>query len=222
MAPREAKPNVQRVGKRPQGIDKGRPHRKSARLKNLERRQERTIPGDTNTHRALFPRVKENPSEPLKAENRKRRRPQESESPLSGALSNSVRKRPRTSVTSSFIGDKSSQVVACKYNINPIDYWRRKGRWPEEYSKQDDQTRKGINKDFEDRRYETYRIPEANMNHLLARRKSSSSLRGKQSEASSTTPSDQNPREAKSTTYARPVKDFLASRAVGSHGKEYT
>jgi hypothetical protein len=47
------------------------------------------------------------------------------------------------------------------------------------------------------------------LNHLLARRKSSSSLRGRQSEAgsatpSSTTPSDQKPREAKSAPYARP------------------
>jgi hypothetical protein len=47
------------------------------------------------------------------------------------------------------------------------------------------------------------------MNHLLARKKSSSSFRGKQSEAgsaapSSTTPSDQKPREAKSIPYTRP------------------
>ncbi|KAH6665192.1 hypothetical protein B0J14DRAFT_620938 [Halenospora varia] len=47
------------------------------------------------------------------------------------------------------------------------------------------------------------------LNHLLARRKSSSSLRDKQSEAgsvtpSSTTPSDQKPREAKSAPYTRP------------------
>lgn len=47
------------------------------------------------------------------------------------------------------------------------------------------------------------------MNHLLTRKKSSLSLRGKQSEAgsaapSSTTPSDQKPREAKSTPYTRP------------------
>jgi len=47
------------------------------------------------------------------------------------------------------------------------------------------------------------------MSHLLARLKSSSSLRGKQSEAgaatpSSTTPSDDKPREAKSIPYARP------------------
>merc|ERR1711939_1168276 len=54
-----------------------------------------------------------------------------------------------------------------------------------------------------------YFEPESNMNHLLARKKSSSSLRAKQSEAgsatpSSTTPSDQKPREAKSTLYTRP------------------
>ena len=46
-------------------------------------------------------------------------------------------------------------------------------------------------------------------NHLLARKRSSSSFRGKQSEAgsvtpSSTTPSDQKPREAKSAPYTRP------------------
>ncbi|KAL5351929.1 hypothetical protein ACLOAV_003791 [Pseudogymnoascus australis] len=188
MAPREAKPNVQRVGQQP------------------------SAPKDHGKSSFVVGTSPQNPSKPLKAENRKRRRLQESESPLSGALSNSVRKRPRTSVTSSFIGDKSSQEAACKYNINPIDYWRRKGRWPEEYSKQDDQTRKGINKDLEDRRYETYRIPEANMNHLLARRKSSSSLRGKQSEASST-PSDQKPREAKSTPYTRPsYESVLATK----------
>ncbi|PQE16266.1 phosphatidylserine decarboxylase protein [Rutstroemia sp. NJR-2017a BVV2] len=47
------------------------------------------------------------------------------------------------------------------------------------------------------------------MNHLLARKKSSSSFRGKQSEAgsaapSSTTPSNQKPREAKSAPYTHP------------------
>ena len=69
--------------------------------------------------------------------------------------------------------------------INPIEYWRKEGTWPGEY--------------FD---------LESNMNHLLARKKSSSSIRGKQSEADSavprpTTPSDQKPREAKSTPYTR-------------------
>jgi hypothetical protein len=90
---------------------------------------------------------------------------------------------------------------------NPIDYWRDKGCWPEGYFKQDDQTRKDFRKDFErDSWYEKYWIPEMEVNHLLARKKSSSSLRRKQSEASSvtpssTTPSDENPRAAKSAPY---------------------
>jgi hypothetical protein len=52
------------------------------------------------------------------------------------------------------------------------------------------------------------------MNHLLARKKSSSSFRGKQSEAGSaapisTTPSDQKPREAKSAPYQSPQYRIL-------------
>jgi hypothetical protein len=63
------------------------------------------------------------------------------------------------------------------------------------------------------------------MNHLLARKKSSSSLRGKQSEAgsaasSSVTPSDQKPREAKSTPYTRPsYETVLATK--GSFMSEF-
>jgi hypothetical protein len=58
------------------------------------------------------------------------------------------------------------------------------------------------------------------MNHLLARRKSSSSVRGRQLEArstapSSSTPSDQKPREAKSSPYARPSYE-TALAAKGS------
>jgi hypothetical protein len=52
------------------------------------------------------------------------------------------------------------------------------------------------------------------MNHLLARKKSSSSLRGKLSEAgsaapSSITPSDQKPREGKSAPYQSPQYKIL-------------
>jgi hypothetical protein len=91
--------------------------------------------------------------------------------------------------------------------VNPINYWRREGRWPEEYFKQDDQIRQDFKEDFEkDSWYEKYWVPAMNMNHLLARKKSSSSLRHKQSGVSSvtpssTTPSDDKPREAKSTPY---------------------
>jgi len=79
-------------------------------------------------------------------------------------------------------------------DINLLKYWRKELHWPKKY--------------FE---------PESNMNYLLVRKKSSS-LRRKQSEVdsaapSSTTPSDQKPREAKSTPYTRPsYETVLASR----------
>jgi hypothetical protein len=62
------------------------------------------------------------------------------------------------------------------------------------------------------------------LNHLLARKKSSSSLRGKQSEAgsaapSSTTPSDQKPREAKSTPYTRPSYETVIATKGSFMGK---
>ncbi|PMD15913.1 hypothetical protein NA56DRAFT_681804 [Hyaloscypha hepaticicola] len=76
----------------------------------------------------------------------------------------------------------NTAVGVSRKDINPLEYWSREGSWPKEY--------------FE---------PESNMNHLLARKKS---FRAKQSEAGSTTPSsapsDERPREAKSTPYARP------------------
>ncbi|KAM0311005.1 hypothetical protein ACHAO8_007621 [Botrytis cinerea] len=75
--------------------------------------------------------------------------------------------------------------------IDPLEYWTKELCWPKEY--------------FE---------PEGNMNHLFARKKSSSTLRGKQSEAgssvsSSITPSDQKPREAKSAPYQSPQYKIL-------------
>lgn len=98
-------------------------------------------------------------------------------------------KRPRTSAPRSpiqeTIGENTTVYVSQK-EINPLEYWSKELCWPSEY--------------FE---------PESNMNYLLARKKSSSSLRGKQSEAgsaapSSTTSSNQKQMEAKSTSYTRP------------------
>ncbi|KAG9228182.1 hypothetical protein BJ875DRAFT_528176 [Amylocarpus encephaloides] len=106
-------------------------------------------------------------------------------------------------------------------NLSLIDYWRKTGSWPKQYFEQDDQTRKDLNKDQEkDGCYEKYWKPEKNMNHLLTRKKSSSSssLRIKQSEAgsaapSSTTPGDQNPREVKSAPYQdAPYETILATK----------
>jgi hypothetical protein len=117
----------------------------------------------------------------VQAKDRKRKRSEESEDPLIRVLAKPLQKRSRTSVADT-IG-REAVSADTKSEINPIKYWIQKESWPEEY--------------FE---------PESDMSHLLARKKSLSSLRGKQSEAgsaapSSTTPSDQKPREAKSTPY---------------------
>jgi hypothetical protein len=99
--------------------------------------------------------------------------------------------------------------------VSPIDYWTRRGSWPEEYFEQDDQTRKDFKREFEkDSWFEKYWEPESNINHLLARKNSSSSLRDKSSESgstapSSTTPSDQKPREEKSAPYKHARYELL-------------
>ncbi|KAH8706142.1 hypothetical protein GQ44DRAFT_629706 [Phaeosphaeriaceae sp. PMI808] len=72
---------------------------------------------------------------------------------------------------------------------DPIDHWRKEGTWPKEYFKQD------------------------TMNHLLPRKRSTPFLWRKRSEgslyASSTTPSDQKPREGKSVPYHDPRYSLL-------------
>ncbi|MCJ1348111.1 hypothetical protein MMC31_006342, partial [Peltigera leucophlebia] len=220
MFPRQAKRNTQKFGrqppvpkdqgKRPQGIKKERlqlSSRKSARLEEIQRRQERTVSKDRNTEpKHSLPSPTRNTSGKeachspanratkltqvkfIHTKDRKRKLSQEDEATLPSTATPS-QKRPRTSPPRSriqeTIGDNTAVGISEK-EINPLEYWRRELRWPKEY--------------FE---------PESNMNHLLARKKSSSSLRGKQSEAgsatpSSTAPSNQTPREAKSTPYTRP------------------
>lgn len=72
---------------------------------------------------------------------------------------------------------------------DPIEFWARERQWPREYF-------------------------ELDMEHLLARRKSLSSLvRKRSNSATSTTPSDQKPREEKSAPYRDPrYKTLLATK----------
>ena len=131
------------------------------------------------------------PSAPLQAKDRKRKRSQEPDDPLVHAPA----KRLQTSIAG-LVADATSGVTDAK--PDPIDYWRKHGRWPKEHFKQDDQAREDLKKDFEkDSWYEKYWIPE--MNHLLAKKKSSSSLRGKQSEVGSVTPSSTTPSDQKTS-----------------------
>ncbi|KAG9227973.1 hypothetical protein BJ875DRAFT_538432 [Amylocarpus encephaloides] len=134
------------------------------------------------------------------AEDRKRKRSQEDEAPLPSTTTPS-QKRPRASPPRSTLEDtigENAAVGVSGKEINPLEYWTEGFRWPKEY--------------FES---------ENNMSHLLARKKS---FHGKQSDAgsaapSSTTPSDQNPREAKSSPYARPSYETVLSTKGSFMGK---
>ncbi|KAH7305398.1 hypothetical protein BKA65DRAFT_531196 [Rhexocercosporidium sp. MPI-PUGE-AT-0058] len=189
MAPCHAKPNTRNAGrqpslqrgKRPQGIKKEQSQlssRKSARL-------ERTVSKDWNT-KPKHPLPSPSSNSPIKEafEDRKRKRKQDV---TALSLATPSQKRPRVSPPRSPIEHTIGETTAVGLSeVNPLEYWRKELRWPKEY--------------FD---------PENNMNSLLARKKSSSSFRGRFSEAgsaapSSTTPSDQKPREAKSAPYQSP------------------
>jgi hypothetical protein len=66
-----------------------------------------------------------------------------------------------------------------------------------------------------------YFEPESSMNHLLAKKRPSASLRGKQSKAdsASSTPSDQKPREVKSAQYTRPRYETILATKGSFMGK---
>ncbi|KAK0890678.1 hypothetical protein LTR57_025045 [Friedmanniomyces endolithicus] len=118
---------------------------------------------------------------------RKRKRTPDTGDPPAQSTAVSRLKRlqtcPSRTAVDSTCGKAHSRGAGRGNSNNHIDYWRKERRWPKEY--------------FEG---------QSGMSHLLARKKSSSSLRRKQSEAGSvtssdTTPSDQQPREVKSAPY---------------------
>ncbi|KKZ62394.1 hypothetical protein EMCG_03221 [[Emmonsia] crescens] len=121
-----------------------------------------------------------NPTAPLLARNRERKRSREPEDPLRLPT-----KRPRTTPATAAVESSAVEVTpdqellnrVYENDINPIDYWIQRRHWPKKYFRQD------------------------NMDSLLARKKSSS-LRRKQSKFGSvSTPSDQKPRDEKSAPY---------------------
>ncbi|KAL2367358.1 hypothetical protein BDBG_03327 [Blastomyces gilchristii SLH14081] len=212
MAPRR-KPNVRKVGpqpsvrqsqeKRPQGIKKYQVQkvvRKSARLEQL---QVRAVSKDRSTEqRQPSPSLASNLpiKSPQKVQtipqdgNQKRKRPQEAKDRLQNP-GNLFQKRPRTSRLSSTVKNIPSQEATSNVSgieISPIRYWIQTGHWPRKDSKQG-----------------------SSMNSLLARKKSTSSLRRKGSESSAATPSDEKPREEKSAPYKHRRYEILL-RTKGS------
>ena len=94
-------------------------------------------------------------------------------------------------------------------------YWIQNERWPKECFDQDDQTRTAFENEENDSWFEKYWEPESNMSCVLAKKKSSSSLRSKHSSANSgsTKLSDQKQREIKSSPYKDPrYKTLLATK----------
>jgi hypothetical protein len=166
----------------------------------------------TKLTRVKFPQI----------EDLKRKRSRVPKGPPNPAPGKPLRKRRRISLAGVAVKDTYDQRATSGINdnkTNSIGYWSEEGCWPKEYFNQDDQTRK----DFEKYNGIPW-VTEMGLNHLLARKKSSSSLRGKQSEAgsaapSSTTPSDQKPREAKSTPYTRPSYETILATKGSFMGK---
>ena len=143
-----------------------------------------------------------------KAPNRKQKRPQDTEAPFNPDPAER-RKRARTSVADESIEENlngGAISITNEEDRSPVRYWSRHGRWPEEYFKEDEQTWEYLNRDLEEESwFEKYGRP--NISHLLARKRS---LVQKKSDTSSrplssTTPSDEKPRDAKSALYARPA-----------------
>ncbi|OAT11995.1 hypothetical protein BDBG_07404 [Blastomyces gilchristii SLH14081] len=190
--------------KRPQRVRKARPRgvpRRSARLKEIYHHRGKAVSdsrtavqGPLCTNSKKQAKFLQKPSDPLQPDSQKRKRPQEAEdSPCLPA--ESFQKRPRTSLSCPAdarlpIEDTPAQeATEYKDKINLINCWRKEGAWPREYFEQGH-----------------------DMSQLLARKKSTSSLHHKQLKStltSSTTPSNQKPREEKSSQYKNPRYEVL-------------
>jgi len=113
-------------------------------------------------------------------------------------------------------------------DIHPTEYWIQEGRWPREYFEQDSQLRKYLqqkssfeevkHEDWFKEQFEAFKHEDwfkeeygqmSSMSHLVARPKPSPSLRRKNSDSSIATPSDQQPREAKSAKYRTAAYETL-------------
>ncbi|KJZ68642.1 hypothetical protein HIM_11972 [Hirsutella minnesotensis 3608] len=185
-------------GKRPQGIRK---HRSTGRTTRLQQRRtlERTEcdrPPSSPTRQALSPQVRYTflshdsgtKTKLLKACATTGKRGTKRPSDALDRDLDYLQKRPRLSFGLSLVEDTSDRPASnnratCE-PTNPIDFWAREGQWPQEYFEPD-------------------------MEHLLARKKSLSLVRKRSNSSTSTTPSDQKPREEKSAPYRDPRYETL-------------
>lgn len=158
-----------------------------------------------------FPRIL---SASLQAKDRKRKRSQEAEDSPIRLPAKPLQKRPRTSLASPAVDDTIGQETASSVadnKVNLVDYWRKEGHWPKEYFEQDSQTQIDLEQNSgaaeserDDAFHEQFKRMNMPGHYLLARKKSSASLRRQNPESNPTTPNNQQPREIKSAPYANP------------------
>ena len=185
------------LGKRPQGVRKARvqkPLQRNLRLKPKDNKQENSTTEEKPVRKAVRRVVSPADSIKLSSQNqpitpplRDRKRKRETEDPSVEIPITPFAKRQQACVDSAAVrsADPGTRFGSIDSPIDPIDYWRRKQTWPKEYFEPD------------------------TMSHLLAKRRSTPSLRRKRSDSGSlpmsyNTPSDQRPREEKSAPYQDP------------------
>ncbi|MCJ1243334.1 hypothetical protein MMC30_000531 [Trapelia coarctata] len=207
------------------GVEKQKPVRKSAHLRVTQRLCEQPVTKDTHIQgiRSFSsPPAKDDPAgkkvlqkprslPKTTGSQRKRKRSQEPDNLFT--RNQLTRKRPRNLPSGGGIKEDIFDQRAASdisEDITPIKFWTWTGKWKREYFEQDSQVRKDFRKDcaLEGSDQENWcqepAGPVGTMNglgYLLAKKRSSSSLRRKNSESSLQTPSDQLPREAKSAQY---------------------
>ena len=118
--------------------------------------------------------------------------------------------------------------------IDPLQHWIKTGKWRKEYFEQDSQVREDFERgkspeeptqrDWLQEHYTREPFPKMHaftrVHDFLARKKSSASLRRKQSQSTLQTPSDQPSRESKSSQYNTPDYEIKLEQK-GSYMREY-
>ncbi|PVH71028.1 hypothetical protein DL98DRAFT_540388 [Cadophora sp. DSE1049] len=149
MAPRQAKRNIPKVGrqlsvpkdqgKRPQGIEKGRPQ----------------LPSLSTDSICPLCKIR------IENENERKNLMNHSFARQPNPIQSDHEHLLHTWTRGDIVGQAAADGIA-GHKTNPIDYWIKKQRWPETYSEQDYQTRRDFEKDSW---LEKYWEPEDNMNH---------------------------------------------------------
>ncbi|KAK5652982.1 hypothetical protein OQA88_9462 [Cercophora sp. LCS_1] len=146
---------------------------------DIQPRKRKQSIGDT-----LKPKSQQDPPSPVQGKGHKRK---QSIGDTLKPNPDPSHKRQRTSPTRPAEITEPAVGTGAPEQTDPIAFWAKEGRWPEE-------------QDWPEETSETSETDFA-MDHLLVRKKSSSNLQKRSISATSATPSDQKPREEKSTPY---------------------